>query len=218
MDIPRRLSVQLPAYTLGEELFNAISHGLGAVLSIPAIALMAVKAHGPKEAICAAVFGSAMLLLYTVSCVYHALPARLEGKKVLRVLDHCNVFLLVCGTYIPAALLGVGGALGWVLFGVVMAAMLTGIVFTALDVDRSGLPGVLCHLLSGWSILLGIPALRETAGDAGVYWMLLGGVFYSLGALLYGIGKRKTYMHCVFHVFCLAGTVCHFWAIYAYLL
>ena len=163
-------------------------------------------------------FGAAMVLLYTMSCVYHALPPKGRGKQVLRVLDHCNVYLLVFGSYIPAALLGVGGAAGWVLFGVVLLFSVVGIVFTAIDVDRYQLVSVICHLICGWSILAGVPGLLRSMGWGGLSWLILGGVMYSVGAILYGLGKRKKYRHSVFHVFCLLGTFFHFWAIYTYLL
>ena len=111
MTVVRR-RIRIPDYTLGEELFNAISHGIGAGLSIAALVLMVIRAQGALAVTSVSLFGSAMILLYTISCIYHALSPRLKGKGVLRVIDHCNVFLLVYGTYIPASLLGVGGTAG----------------------------------------------------------------------------------------------------------
>ncbi|MBQ2323552.1 MAG: hemolysin III family protein, partial [Oscillospiraceae bacterium] len=163
-------------------------------------------------------FGVAMIQLYTVSCVYHALSPSLAGKKVMRVIDHCNVYLLVFGTYLPVALLGVGGREGRILLGIVALFTVLGIVLTAVDVDRFQVASVVCHLLSGWSILFGLPALLRTIGPAGMLYMVLGGVMYSVGAVLYGVGKSRRYRHSVFHVFCLLGTFCHFWAVYQYLL
>ena len=214
----RKREIRIPDYTLGEEIFNAVSHGLGALLSPAALTLMALRAHGALPEIAVSLFGLAMIQLYTVSCVYHALSRDLKGKKVMRVIDHCNVYLLVLGTYIPVALLGVGGTMGWVLLGMVLIFTVLGVVFTAVDVDRFQLVSVICHLLSGWSILIGIPGLLRTMGWSGLEWMLLGGVMYSVGAILYGLGKKKRYRHCVFHVFCLLGTFCHFWAVYSFLL
>ncbi|MBR2595079.1 MAG: hemolysin III family protein [Solobacterium sp.] len=213
-----RRQIRIPDYTLGEEIFNAVSHGIGAALSIAALVLMIIRAHGALAVTSVSLFGAAMILQYTVSCIYHALSPRLKGKKVLRVIDHCNVFLLVFGTYIPASLLGVGGTAGWVLFGFVAAVSLIGIVLTGVDVDRYSKAAVVCHLLDGWSILFGIPALLAAMGAAGVRWLLLGGILYSLGAALYGLGKRTRWMHSVFHLFCLAATFCQFWGIYMYLL
>ena len=210
--------ISIPSYSLGEELFNAISHGFGALLSIAALVLMLIRARNALEVTTAAIFGTSMIFLYSISCVYHALSPGLRGKKVLRVLDHCSVFLLVFGTYIPASLLGVSGVRGWLLFGLVAFFTALGIVFTALDLERYQLAAVICQLLSGWSILMGASNLRAALGLQGLIWMIAGGVMYSIGAILYGIGKNRKYCHSVFHVFCLLGTFCHFWAIYKYLL
>ena len=210
--------ISIPSYSLEEELFNAISHGLGALLSVAALVLMLIRARNALEVTTAAIFGTSMIFLYTISCVYHALSPGLRGKKVLRVLDHCSVFLLVFGTYIPASLLGVSGVRGWLLFGLVAFFTELGIVFTVLDLERYQLAAVICQLLSGWSILTGVCNLRASAGLQGLIWMIAGGAMYTIGAILYGIGKNRKYYHSVFHVFCLLGTFCHFWAIYKYLL
>ncbi|MBO4836776.1 MAG: hemolysin III family protein [Clostridia bacterium] len=214
----RRLNIRLPFYTLGEEIFNAVSHGLGAAFSVAALVLLVVRARGLPAKICVSLFGASMILLYTVSCIYHALSRNLEGKKVLRVIDHCNIYVLVLGTYIPASLLGVGGTLGWILFGVTGAFTALGITLTAVRVDRFQVSQVICHLVSGWSILLGLPRLMRTMGKAGVLYLLLGGSLYSIGSALYALGSRRRYAHSVFHVFCLLGTFCHFWGIYRYLI
>ena len=213
-----RREIRLPDYSLGEELFNAISHGLGGLLGTAALVLLAIRARGALALVSVVLFGAATVLLYTMSCVYHALSPAVRGKRVLRVLDHCNVYLLVLGTYIPVSLLGVGGAMGWVLFGVVLLFSLLGILFTAIDVDRYQAVSVSCHLICGWSILAGIPGLLHSMGRDGLTWLVLGGVMYSVGAVLYGLGKRKRYRHSLFHVFCLLGTFFHFWAVYTYLL
>lgn len=210
----RKLNIKIPKYTLGEELFNSISHGLGALLSVAALVLMIVKADEAKAEVTTALFGSTMIILYTMSCIYHALSSKLEGKKVLRVLDHCNVYLLVFGTYIPVALLGVGGALGWTLFGIVALVTTLGIIFSSISIDKFQVVEVICHLLNGWSILFGIPALLTTMGQKGVIYLVIGGIMYTLGSILYGIGSQKKYMHCIFHVFCLIGTFFHFLAVY----
>lgn len=211
-------AISIPSYSMGEEISNAVSHGFGAILSAAALVLMLVRARGALAVTAAALFGSVMILLYTMSCLYHALPPSLSGKRVLRVLDHCNVFLLVFGTYIPASLLGVCGVRGWVLFSVVAFLTLLGIVFTVINMERFQTAAVICQLLSGWSILIGASDLLNTAGVQGFVWMIAGGVLYSIGAILYGIGKRRMYFHSVFHVFCLLGTFCHFWAIYQFIL
>lgn len=218
MSEKKKLNIKIPNYTLGEELFNSISHGIGAALAVVALVLMVVKAHNPLPETTVSLFGATMIILYTMSCIYHALSPNLEGKKVLRVIDHCNVFLLVFGTYIPVSLLGVGGAKGWILFGVIGAFTIIGIVFTAINVDKYKVIATICHVINGWSILIGIPELINNAGHEGLLFMILGGVMYTIGSVLYGLGSKKKYMHCIFHVFCLLGTFFHFWSIYMYLI
>ena len=209
--------ISIPNYTLGEELVNSISHGVGALLSIPALILMIIKADTGKEIFLCTIFGTSMILLYTMSCIYHAL-ARNRGKKVLRVLDHCNVYLLVWGTYIPVTLLAVGGTLGWVLFGIVSTISIVGITFSAINVDKFSVVAVICHLVNGWSILFGVKAIIANVGTKGLLFMLIGGILYSIGSILYGVGSKVKYMHSIFHFFCLFGTLFHFLAIYLYIL
>lgn len=210
----KKLNIKIPSYSLGEEIFNSVSHGLGAAFAVLALILMVLKAHSVLAETTVSLFGATMIVLYTISCIYHALSSKLEGKKVLRVLDHCNVYLLVFGTYIPVSLLGVGGALGWALFGFVALVTTIGIVLTSIKIDKFQIVEVICHLLNGWSILIGIPKLITTAGKTGLTLLILGGVMYTLGSILYGIGANKKYMHCIFHVFCLVGTFFHFLMVY----
>lgn len=212
------MSIHIPKYTLAEELWNSISHGLAAIFAIVATVLMIVKADTALEYITVSIYGTTMIVLYVISCIYHALSRRLTGKKVLRVIDHCNVFLLVLGTYTPVALLGVGGALGWWLFGFVALISVIGITLSAVAIDRFQIPEVICHLLNGWSILIGIQSLYEHMGFAGVLLLFLGGLAYTFGAILYGVGAKHRYAHSVFHLFCIAGTVLQWCAIYLCLL
>ena len=214
----RKLNIKVPIYTIGEELFNSISHGIGALLSVVALVLMVIKAHSALEEVSVSLFGATMIILYTMSCIYHALSPRLEGKKVLRVIDHCNVFLLVLGTYIPMSLLGIGGTIGWVFFGIVSLITILGIVFTSINIDKNSIIEVICHLISGWACLVAIPKLLLNIGYSGLLFLILGGLMYTIGSILYGIGSKKKYMHSIFHVFCLLGTFFHFWCIYCYLI
>lgn len=214
----KKLNIKVPKYSLGEELFNSISHGIGGILSVVALVLMVVKAKNLLSEVTVSLYGATMIILYTISCIYHALSPKLEGKKVLRVIDHCNVFLFVFGTYIPVSLLGVSGTLGWLLFGIVCVVTIIGIVFSSINIDKFQVIEVICHLINGWSILIGITHLLNTIGSKGLFFLILGGVMYTVGSLLYGIGSHKKCMHCVFHVFCLSGTFFHFWCIYIYLI
>lgn len=210
----KKLNIKIPNYTLGEELFNAISHGFGAALSILALVLMTIKARGALAEATVSLFGATMIILYTISCVYHALSHNLEGKKVLRVIDHCNVFLLVYGTYIPISLVGVGGLTGLLLFAGITVIISIGITATAIKIDKTGALQVICHLLSGWGILFFLKPLLNTIGTTGIILLILGGVMYTIGSILYGIGRKKKYIHSVFHIFCILGTLFHFLCVY----
>ena len=210
--------IKIPKYSLSEELINSISHGLGGIFAIVALILMLVKSKTPMEYVTISIFGTTMILLYIISCIYHALSPKLTGKKVLRILDHCNVYLLVLGTYIPISLLGVRGPLGWILFSIVTAISLIGIILSSIAIDKFQVFEVICHLINGWSILIAIKTLYNNITFMGILFLLLGGIMYSLGAILYGIGTKKKYMHSIFHFFCLTGTIFHFIAIYIYVL
>lgn len=212
--------ISIPSYTLSEELINSISHGIAAAFSIWGLVMLIIKAskEGAMAVTTVTLFGTTMILLYTISCIYHALSPRITGKKVLRVIDHCNVFLLVFGTIIPIALVGMKGVRGWVYFGIVGFITLLGIIFSAIDVDKNEKIEVVCHLVNGWSAILFIKPLIAGVGVAGLIFIILGGVMYSIGALLYGLGSKKKYMHSVFHFFCIAGSIFHYLAIYLYVL
>ena len=210
--------ISVPKYTLGEELFNSISHGIGAGLSIAALVVMVVKAHGALAETCVSLFGVGMIVLYTISCIYHALSPRIKGKKVLRVIDHCNVYALVFCTYIPMCLIVIGGALGWVLFGILLTVTTIGITLSAVNVDKYTKLEVACHLINGWASLIFIPRLLKGMGPNGLFFLILGGLLYSIGSILYALGHKKKYTHCVFHIFCMLGTFFHFITIFFYVI
>ncbi len=212
----RKISV--PEYSLAEELVNAISHGLGASLSIAALVICIVHSHSALGVISSCLYGSMMIILYIFSCLYHALSPNIRGKKILRVLDHDNVFLMEAGTYMPVALaLLVGNghvALGWTVFGLVWGITILAIVFTSINVDKYQVIGVICNLVLGWGSLLILPVLLSLTGFSGVLMLVLGGLTYSLGALWYGVGAKVKWMHSVFHFYVLLASVFHFVFIY----
>ena len=212
--------ISVPSYTLCEELVNSISHGVAAAFSIWGLVMLIIKASkvGAMAVTTVTLFGTTMILLYTISCIYHALSPRITGKKVMRVIDHCNVFLLVFGTIIPIALVGMKGICGWIYFGIVGFITLLGIIFSAIDVEKNEKIEVVCHLVNGWSAVLFIKPLIAGVGVTGLILIILGGVMYSIGALLYGLCSTKKYMHSVFHFFCIFGTIFHYIAIYLYVL
>ena len=208
-------TISIPNYSLQEELINSISHGLAAALSIAGLVLLSIKASsdGALAVTSVTIFGTTMILLYTMSCIYHGLSPRCKGKKVMRVLDHCNVFLLVFGTIIPVSLIGIGGAQGWVCFSIVAFITIIGIVASSINIDKVKVIEVICHLINGWGVLIYIKELLNNIGSIGLLFIILGGVMYSLGAIFYGLGSKKKYVHSIFHFFCIFGTVLHFFAI-----
>ena len=213
-------TISIPNYSLQEELINSISHGLAAALSIAGLVLLSIKASsdGALAVTSVTIFGTTMILLYTISCIYHGLSPRCKGKKVMRVIDHCNVFLLVFGTIIPVSLIGIGGAQGWVCFSIVAFITIIGIVASSINIDKVKVIEVICHLINGWGVLIYIKELLNNIGSIGLLFIILGGVMYSLGAIFYGLGSKKKYVHSIFHFFCIFGTLLHFFAIYFYIL
>lgn len=212
----RKREITLPKYCLAEELINSISHGIGGGLAIAALVLCVVKSSTPQAVVSCAIYGSLMILLYIISCIYHALSPNLKAKKVLRVMDHCNVMLMVAGTYMPICLSLLWGNLGWILFSIVWVVTILAVVFNAIDVDKYQFLSVLCNLVLGWGILVLFNPLKEVCPLCGILWLFLGGVIYTLGSILYGIGNKKPFFHSVFHFFVLGGSICHFFFIYFY--
>lgn len=213
----KRLSkISIPKYSLGEEIFNAISHGIGAALAIAALVVGVVKADTVQGVVSMALYGSIMIVLFTVSCVYHALSKNLKGKKVLRVIDHCNVMLMVAGTYLPISLSLIGGKLGWLIFALVWGITIPAVVFNAIDVDKYTYLSVLCNLLLGWGSLFFLPALREHCPWEGIWLLISGGIVYTLGSILYGLGAKRKWMHSIFHLFVLVAAALHYFFILFY--
>jgi len=214
---------KLPRYTRGEELFNMISHIVGGGIGVAALTLCVVVAalrHNTYGVVSSALYGATMITLYTMSSVYHGLR---EGtaKKVMQVLDHCSIYLLIAGTYTPFALSAfrpVYPALGWAMFGVEWGCAALAITFTAIDLKRYAIFSMICYLVMGWGIVAVLPQAVVVLTVPGLLFLLAGGVLYTVGAVLYGIGKKKKYMHNVFHVFVLLGSVAHFFAILCYAL
>ena len=176
--------IRIPDYTLGEEITNSVTHGLGAIFALVALVLMIAKAAvNGNTALCfvvLSVYGSFMFITYVISCVYHGLSPKLKGKVVLRVIDHCDVYLLVLGTIIPVALLGVQGFYGWLLFTLALMLNVVGIVFTAIDVDKYSKISVFCHLLSGWCVCFFIRPLVANASVNCFWFILAGGISFGL--------------------------------------
>ena len=209
----------LPKYTKGEEIFNMTSHIVGAVLGIVATVLCVVFAaiHGNVYGVVSgAIYGVTMIILYTMSSIYHGLSNKRYSKRVFQVLDHCSIFLLIAGSYTPFALCTIreyDTASGWVIFGVIWAVAILGIVLNSIDIKKFKVFSMICYLLMGWCIVFKIGLLPKLLGTAGFVLLLLGGIAYTVGAILYGIGKKHKYMHSVFHLFILLGSLLQFFCI-----
>ncbi len=216
----KRKRLGLPTYTLGEELVNSISHGLGAAFGIVALVLTVVFSAKQADAwkvVSSSIYGASMIILYSISTIYHALGIN-RAKKVFRTLDHCSIYFLIAGTYTPYTLVAMRGSTGFIVFSVVWAAAITGIVFSAINVHKFRVISMILYIAMGWAIIFSAKALIASVAPAGVILLLSGGVLYTVGAVLYGIGKKKKYMHSVFHFLALGGSVCHFISIFAYVI
>ena len=201
-------------YTLGEEIFNSISHGAGTLLAIGGTSVLIVLSaiySTPWAVVSSAIYGASLIILYTMSTLYHAITNN-TAKKFFRIMDHNTIFFLIAGTYTPITLAIMGGALGWVLFGIVWGAAAVGIVFNSIDLEKFSKPSIVCYVLMGWVVIFAIKPLIEATSAVFLIFLLLGGIFYTLGIIFYAIKKIK-YFHSVWHLFTVAGSVFHYFAI-----
>lgn len=216
---------RLPDYTRGEEIFNMVSHIVGGGLGVLVCALCVIKAflnHDAYQIVGAFIYGFSMIILYTMSSVYHGLKHQ-TAKKVMQIIDHCSVFILISGTYTPIALTALrehNPFIGWSVFGVVWGVSALGITLNAIDLKKYSLFSIICYLMQGWCIILTGKAAITSVGREGFLWLLAGGIAYTVGAVLYGIAGKKTvrYMHSVFHIFVVIGSFLQFIAILFYVL
>lgn len=210
----RREELSLPKYSLSEEIMNAITHGIGVGLAITGmIVLLVMGHHDPLTTVSVSIFGVTMIMLYLVSTLYHGLGV-CKGKKVFRILDHCTIFLLIAGTYTPISLLCFGGATGWLIFGIVWGVAVIGIVLNAIDLRRFSKVSMACYIGLGWLVIFFFKGLMEHLDPTSIVLLIIGGVVYTVGAVIYGTGKRVKYMHSIWHLFVLGGTILHYFVIY----
>jgi len=213
----------LPDYTRAEERFNMISHIVGGGMGIAATVLCVVVAAlegNVYGVVSGAIFGASMVALYTISSVYHGLHSG-TGKKVMQILDHCTIYFLIAGTYTPFCLCTIrqhNPALGWGTFGFVWALGLVGIVLNAIDLKRFQKVSMVLYLGMGWCIILTGKLIVSLLGGAGFALLVGGGVAYTVGAVFYGLGHKKRYIHSVFHLFCLVGSALHVLCILFYVI
>lgn len=210
----------IPKYTLGEEITNAIIHGFGALLGIAALVLCIIFSaiHGnPYAIVSSCIYGTTLIVLYTISCLYHALKIN-NAKRVFRIIDHCSIFLLIAGTYTPYTLVTLRGISGWITFGVVWTSAIIGIVLNAIDLNKFKKFSMFLYLAMGWVVIFSFKPLIENLARPGLYFLLSGGIVYTIGAIFYGLGKKKKYMHSVFHIFVLIASILQFFSIFFYVI
>lgn len=212
-------------YSKGEEIFNMVSHIVGGAFAIAAVTLCIIMAAFHKNiwgVVSGAIYGGSMVILYTMSSLYHGLRPN-KAKKVFRVIDHCSIFFLIAGTYTPYMLSGLRPykpELAWTIFGVIWGAAALGISLTAVNMKRFKVFSMICYIAMGWCIATVTSPMIKHFHPMCLVFLLLGGIAYTLGAVLYGVSKKFNirYMHSVFHLFVLAGSILHFFSILFYIM
>ena len=214
---------KLPDYTRGEEIMNMITHIVGGAIGIVVLVfgvLISAFHHNVWGIVGVSIYGAAMIWLYTMSSVYHGLhPGR--AKKVMQVLDHCTIYALIAGTYTPILLSSMRPAypaLAWVCFGIEWGLLALTTTLTAIDLRKYRVFSMICYIFMGWLIVFVAPWAIEAVTPAGFYWLLAGGIAYTVGAILYGLGSKKHWFHSIFHIFVLIGSVLQAVAILLYVL
>lgn len=206
-------------YSLGEEIFNSTSHGIGMLIALASLVLMILISisHGSGIGTLASiVFGLTLLLLYTSSTLYHALTHE-KAKKVFKILDHCTIYLLIAGTYTPYALITIGGNRGLLIFVIIWISALLGILLNAINLERWKILSIILYLAMGWAIVLYLPQLIAGLSTGGLVLLIAGGLAYTLGVVFYVV-KKIPYFHSVWHLFVLAGSVCHILSVMLFVL
>ena len=201
-----------------EEILNAVTHGIGAALSVAALVGMHIyyANGGVWHLTSCLIYGISLILLYLASTLYHSFT-NMRLKAIFKFVDHASIYVLIAGNYTPFALIPLHGSLGWTIFGVVWGLAALGIVFQIFFVKRFRVLGTLCYLGMGWFAVVMVRPLLELLPAEAVYWLFIGGVLYTVGAIFY-LAKRLPYSHVVWHVFVLAGSAAHFWSIFHYVL
>lgn len=203
-----------PRYSWGEEIANATSHGVGAGLAVAGLAILVAFAAlrgSAWEIVGVSIFGASMVLMFTASTIYHAIPS-MRAKRVLRILDHAGIFLAIAGTYTPFTLCNLRGPWGWSLFGVVWTLAILGIVFKSVALGRLRIFSVVLYVAMGWLVVIAFRPLLSSLAPGGIGLLLGGGVAYTAGIGFY-TARRLPYGHFIWHLFVLAGAVLHFFAV-----
>ena len=215
---PPSVSQNPKPYSLGEEIANAVTHGIGTGLSVAGLTLLVVLAilHGDVSRIVSfSIYGSSLIILYLASTLYHSFQNP-PVKQVFRIIDHASIYLLIAGTYTPFLLLCMRGAWRWALLGVVWGLALVGIGFKAFFTNRFRKVSVLAYILMGWLCVIALREMLATIPSGGLILLVVGGVIYTVGIIFY-VWKRVPYNHAIWHLFVMGGSICHYLAILLYL-
>jgi hemolysin III len=202
---------------IGEEIANSITHGVGVLLSIGGLSVLVTLAamHGTAWHIVAcSIYGATLVLLYLASTLYHAIQAP-RAKRLFRIFDHSAIYLLIAGTYTPFVLITLRGKLGWTLFGLQWGLAVAGILFKSLTRGGYEIASTVVYALMGWMGIIGIRSMYASLSLGGIAWIIAGGLCYTVGILFFALNRR--YCHAVWHIFVLAGSVCHFFAVLRYI-
>ena len=203
-------------YSLGEEIGNAVTHGVGALLGIVGLLFMILRATDVWQTVSGCVYGASVIVLFTMSCLYHALTNP-KAKHVMRVFDHSSIFLLIAGTYTPYTLVTLRGPLGWVLFSVVWAAAVLGITLNAVSIEKFKKFSMIAYIACGWCVVIAIVPLVRNLPLGGLLLLVLGGVLYTSGIWFYR-QKTKCWFHMIWHLFVLFAAICQFLSMYCYVI
>jgi len=205
----------MPDYSQGEELWNTVSHLVGAGLGVVALVWCLILSNTPMEIVTSIVYAMTMILLYTTSGIYHGLKDSM-AKRVFQVLDHCTIYPFIAGTSTIAVLVSIrpeDAAVAWVVFAIEWAMAAIAVTLTAIDLQRYRHFSLACYIIMGWAGVIAVKPAIRALGAAGCVLLLAGGISYTVGSVLYMIGKKKQYYHSVFHVFILLGSLLHFFCI-----
>ena len=202
-----------------EELANSLTHSLGLVLSVAgfvALLVLAILRGSALQIVSCSVYGATLVCLYAASTVYHSVRSR-RFKRVLRIIDHSSIYLLIAGTYTPFTLVILRGSWGWTLFGLVWGLSLFGILFKVWFVDHFKIVSPLVYIAMGWLVLIAFKPLLAMVPGGAIAWLLAGGLSYTVGVVFYA-WRKLPYNHAIWHVFVLAGSICHYVAVLLYVL
>jgi len=206
-------------FTTGEEIANAVIHGIGALLSIAALVLLVVFSaiNGqPWSIFSSVIYGSSLIILYTSSTLYHSFQ-RKKMKDLFEIFDHSAIYILIAGTYTPFALITLSGRLGWIIFSVVWVLAAIGIIFKIFFVKRFRILSTILYIAMGWLVVFAMEPLVTNLDFWGVFWLVIGGILYTVGTIFY-VWRKIPYHHALWHLIVLAGSICHFFSVFFYVI